>query len=51
MSDGDLSKMVREQIKEAAKAQEQANRAALMDRKAHLEKEMAKVLAQIESQG
>ena len=51
MSDGDLSKMVREHVKEAAKAQEQANRDALLKRKASLEKEMAKLLAEIESQG
>lgn len=50
MSDGDLAKMAREKVKEAAKAQEQANRDALLKRKASLEKEMAKLLAQIESQ-
>lgn len=51
MSDGDLAKMVRKHVRDAAKAQEQANREALLNRKASLEKEMAKVLAQIESQG
>lgn len=51
MSDGDLSKMVREQVKEAAQAQKQADRKALLDRKSHLEKELAKVLANIESKG
>ena len=51
MSDGELAKMVRKQVKDAAKAQEQANRDALATRKTTLEKELAKVLAQIESQG
>jgi hypothetical protein len=51
MSDGDLSKMVRKHVREAAKAQERANRESLMKRKVSLEKELAKLLAQIESQG
>lgn len=51
MSDGELAKMVRKQVKDAAKAQEQANRDALATRKTNLEKELAKVLAQIDAQG
>lgn len=51
MSDGDLAKMVRKQVKEAAKAQEQANRDLLLKRKASLEKELAKLVAQMESKG
>jgi hypothetical protein len=51
MSDGDLSKMVRVQVRDAAKAQEQANRDLLVKRKASLEKELAKLVSQIESQG
>lgn len=50
MSDGDLAKMVRKQVKDAAKAQEQANRAQLVKQKASLEKQLADVLARIESQ-
>lgn len=50
MSDGDLAKMVRVQVREAAKAQEQANRELLVKRKSSLEKELAKLVAQIESQ-
>lgn len=51
MSDGDLAKMVRKQIKDAAKAKEQENRAMLVKQKASLEKQLAKLVAQIESQG
>lgn len=51
MSDGDLAKMVRVQVRDAAKAQEQANRELLVKRKASLEKELAKLVSQIESQG
>ena len=51
MSDGDLSKMVRKQIREAAKAQALADRQALVKMKTNLEKQLAKVTAQIESQG
>lgn len=50
MSDGELAKMVRKQVKDAAKAKEQENRAQLAKQKASLEKQLADVLARIESQ-
>lgn len=49
MSDGDLAKMVRGQVKDAAKAQKEADLKALMERTEYLKKELAKAFAQIES--
>lgn len=51
MSDGELAKMVRKQVKDAAKAKEQETRDQLAKQKASLEKQLADVLARIESQG